>query len=49
MSYDFIIKHIMCAPEWKLNGMINKNKNLINELNRNRRQPLNKKLEICRV
>ena len=29
MSYDFYIKHIMHAIEWKLNAMINKNKTLI--------------------
>ena len=29
MSYDFYIKYNMCALEWKLNAMINKNKNLI--------------------
>ena len=26
MSYDFYIKHNMCALEWKLNAMINKAK-----------------------
>ena len=26
MTYDFYIKHNMCALEWKLNGMINKDK-----------------------
>ena len=26
MSYDFYIKHNMCALEWNLNAMINKNK-----------------------
>ena len=26
MSYDFYIKHTMCALEWKLNPMVNKNK-----------------------
>ena len=25
MSYDFYIEHNMCASEWKLNAMINKN------------------------
>ena len=27
MLYDFYIKHSMCAVEWKLIAMINKNKN----------------------
>ena len=26
MSYDFHTNHNMCALEWKLNSMINKNK-----------------------
>ena len=39
MSYDFYIKHNMCAVEWKLNAMINKNKKLINSFNRNWRHP----------
>ena len=30
MTYDFYIKHNMCAFEWKLNSMINKDKNLNN-------------------
>ena len=44
MSYDFYIKHNMCALEWKLNAMINKNKSLINKFPRNWRQPLKKNL-----
>ena len=35
MSYDFYIKHNMHAVEWKLNGMINKNKSFIKKFNRN--------------
>ena len=35
MTYDFYIKHNMCALEWKLNAMINKNKSLINKFDRN--------------
>ena len=35
MSYDFYIKHNMCALEWKVNAMIKKNKNLIKKFNRN--------------
>ena len=49
LSYDFYIKHNMNVVERKLNAMINKNKNLINFLNRNRRHPLNRKFENYRV
>ena len=42
ISYDFYIKHNMCALEWKLNAMINK-RNLRNKFNRNWRHPLNRK------
>ena len=49
MSYDFYIKHNMCALEWKLNAMINKNKSLINKFDRNWRHPLKRKFEIYRV
>ena len=31
MIYDFYSKHNMSAFEWKLNAMINKDKNLINK------------------
>ena len=31
MTYDFYLKHNMSAFEWKLNSMINKDKNLINK------------------
>ena len=41
MSYNFHNKHNMQAVEWKLNAMINKNKNLFNKLDRNWRHPLN--------
>ena len=43
MTYDFYIKHNMCALEWKLNAMINKNKNLINKLDRSKCHPLIRK------
>ena len=46
MSYDFYIKHIMHAVEWKLIAKINKNKSLIKKLNRNWRHPLIRKFEI---
>ena len=42
MSYDFYIKHNMCALEWRLNAMINK-KNLISKLDRSKRHPLIRK------
>ena len=49
VSYEFYIKHNMCALEWKLNSMMNKNKNLINKFNRNWRHPLQRKLKSSRV
>ena len=49
MSYNFYVKHNMCALEWKLNAMINKNKSLINKFPRNWRHPLNRKFESYRV
>ena len=49
MTYDFYIKPNMCALEWKLNAMTNKNKNSINKLDRNWRHPLNRKFENYRV
>ena len=45
MSYDFYIKHNMCAAEWKLNTINNKSKSLINKFDRNGRHPLNRELE----
>ena len=35
MTYDFYLKHNMPAFEWKLNAVINKDKNLINIFRRN--------------
>ena len=49
MSYDFYIKHNMCAMEWKLNAMINENEILIKIFNRNGRDPLNRRFESNRV
>ena len=40
MSYDFYFKHNMHAVEWKRNAMINKNKNLINKLDRSKCHPI---------
>ena len=48
-TYDFYIKHNMCALEWKLNAMINKDKSLINKLPVNWTHPLNRKFESYRV
>ena len=48
-SYDFYIKHNMCALEWKLNAMINKNKSLINKFDQNWGHPLNRKFENSRL
>ena len=49
MSYDFQIKNILHSVEWKLNALINKDKNLMNKLNRNWRPILNRKIESYRV
>ena len=46
MTYDFYIKQIMSAFEWKLKAMINKDKNLINEFPQNWRHPLIENLNI---
>ena len=45
MSYDYYLKHNMHAVEWKMNAMINKNKNLMNKFNRKWGHPLNRKIE----
>ena len=41
MTYDLFLKHYMPAFEWKLNAMINKNKNLNNKFPQKRRHPIN--------
>ena len=43
MTYDFYSKNNMPAFEWKLNSMINKDKNLINKFPKNWRHPINTK------
>ena len=48
MTYDFYLKHNMPAFEWKLNSMINKDKNLINKLPQNWRHPINTKFNCYR-
>ena len=40
MTYDFCLKHIMSAFEWKLNAMIKKDKNLIKKFPQNWRHPI---------
>ena len=40
MTYDHYLKHNMPAFEWKLNAMINKDKNLINKFPINWRHPI---------
>ena len=43
MTYNFYIKYNMPMIEWKLNAMINKNKNLINKFPEIWRHPLKRK------
>ena len=43
ISYDFYIKHIVYAVEWKIIIVINKNKTLTNKINRNWKCPLARK------
>ena len=49
MTYDFHPKHNTSAFEWKLNAMINKDKNLIFNFPRNLRHPIKTKFECYRV
>ena len=49
MTYDFYLKHYKSAFEWKLNALINKDKNLINQIPRNWRHPINIKFDCYRV
>ena len=48
MTYDFNLKHKVPAFEWKLNTMINKNRNLINKFPQNWRHPINTKVDCHR-
>ena len=48
MTYDFYLKHNMSAFEWKLNAMINKDKNLKNKLPKNWRHPINTRFNCYR-
>ena len=43
MTYDFYLKHNMSAFEWKLNAVINKDKNVINLFPQTWRHHLNGK------
>ena len=49
MTYDFYIKQRMPAIEWKINQIINKDRNLINKLPASGIHPLNRKLKSYRV
>ena len=49
MNYDFYMKHIMHAVEWKLNQVISKNKTMISKLPATWVHPLNRKNECYRV
>ena len=49
MTYDFYLKHNISAFEWKLNAMINKDRNLINKFPSNWRHPNNIKFDCCGV
>ena len=48
MTYDFYLKHNMSAFEWKLNAMINKDKNLITKFPKNWRHPINNRFNCYR-
>ena len=45
LTYDFYMKHNMSAVEWRLNQLINKDKNLINKLPASWIHPLNRKFK----
>ena len=49
MTYDFYIKQNMPAVEWKLNQLINKDRNLVNKLPVSWIHPLNRKFKSYRV
>ena len=48
MTYDFFLKHNMSAFEWKLNAMINKDKNLIKKFPQDWRHLINTKFDCYR-
>ena len=49
MTYDFCLKHKISAFEWKLNAMINKDKNVIIKIPRIWRHPTKVNFECYRV
>ena len=49
MTHDFCLKNNMSAFEWKLNALINKDKNLINKFPQTWRHPINSKFDCYRV
>ena len=48
MTYDLYMKHNMPAFEWKLNAMINQDKNLINKFPQNWWHPINTRFDCYR-
>ena len=48
MTYDFYLKSNMSAFEWKLNAMINKDRNLMNKFPKSWRHPINSKFNCYR-
>ena len=48
MTYEHYLKHNMSAFEWKLNSLINKDKNLIDMFPKNRTHPINTKFNCYR-
>ena len=48
ITYDFYRKHNMPAVEWKINQLINKEKNLVKKILSSWIHPLNRKFNICR-
>ena len=48
MAYDFYLKHNMSAFEWKVNAMINKDKNLIKKIPKSWRHPINTRFNCYR-
>ena len=48
MTYDFFLKHNMPAFEWKLNALVNKEKNLVNKFPQNWRHPINTRFDCYR-
>ena len=48
MTYDFYLKHNISAFEWKINQLINKDKNLTNKFPCDWRHPINNKFNCYR-